>query len=391
MARSGVTSGTIDARRPRVWTTWSVVTIGLLGLVIGAYSAASQLRLHNWDPAGMVGVGVMDQPRIDYAEQMFGREIPLRSTIGHDGRFFLIQAMDPLFLDPDQHARFLDRPTYRSQRMLYPTLAGMARPFFGPDGVAWAMAGLNVLAFGVGAGATAVVARQYGAHAVWGLAFPLNPGVHFEMHIDGGGAVAFAALMVGVALLHRRDTWPAAMALTVAVLAREVMLLGVLGIALARRVGPVRRRVTLLAVPLAAAALWRVYVEVRLGQLPSGDTIQEIGIPFRGFAAAFERWLQEPDLSMLVGVFYLVASLIVILRALRLRTVLELPAAGFALLAPLLTQFVWLKFFDISRALIPIPTLLALSLAVSIFGRSDAVSSERESIGTSSPGLGARG
>ena len=210
---------------------------------------------------------------------------------------------------------------------------------------------------------------------MWGLAFPLNPGVLFEMHIDGGGAVAFAAVMVGVAMLRRRDTWPVALALTAAVLAREVMLVCVLGIALARRVGPLRRRVTLFVVPLAAAALWRLYVEVRLGQLPSGDTVQEIGIPFRGFAAAFERWMQEPDLSMLVGIFYLFASLIVILRALRLWTVLELPAAGFALLAPLLTEFVWLKFFDISRALIPIPTLLALSLAASIFGRSDRRSS----------------
>jgi hypothetical protein len=250
------------------------------------------------------------------------------------------------------------------------------------------MAALNVLAFGVGAGATAVVARQYGAHAIWGLAFPLNPGVLFEMHIDGGGAVAFAALMVGVALLDRRDAWPAAMALTAAVLAREVILLGVLGIALARRVGPVRRRVTLLAVPLSVAAVWRVYVEVRLGQLPSGDTVQEIGLPFRGFAAAFERWMQEPDLSMLVGVFYLVASLIVILRALRLQTVLELPAAGFALLAPLLTEFVWLKFFDISRALIPIPTFLALSLAVSVFGRLNRRPHDGDSADVTPSGLG---
>jgi hypothetical protein len=381
----------IDERGPRVWMTWSVVLIGLLGLAIGTYSAASQLRLHDWDPAGMVGVGVMDEPRIEYAEELFGREIPLRNTVGHDGRFFLIQAMDPLFLSPDEHARFLDRPTYRSQRMLYPTLAGLVRPFFGPDGVAWAMAGLNVLAFGVGAWATAVVARQHGAHAVWGLAFPLNPGVLFEMHIDGGGAVAFAAVMVGVAMLHRRETWPVALALTAAVLAREVMLLAVLGIVLARGLGPVRRRWTLFAVPSAIAALWRVYVEIRLGELPSGTTVQEIGLPFRGFVAAFERWVQEPDLSMLVGLFYLVASLIVILRALRLRTVLELPAAGFAMLAPLLTQFVWLKFFDISRALIPIPTFLALSLAVSIFGRTGVGSSEHESIGMASPGLGAHG
>ena len=84
-------SGTIEAHRPRVWTAWPVVVIGLLGLVIGAYSAASQLRLHEWDPAGMVAVGVADTAIVEYSERQFDRDIPLRSTVGHDGRFFLIQ------------------------------------------------------------------------------------------------------------------------------------------------------------------------------------------------------------------------------------------------------------------------------------------------------------
>ena len=358
----------IDAGAPKR-AMWPVLVIALAGLFIGAYSAASQLRLHGWDPAGMVAVGVVDVDRVEYAEGLFGREIPLRSTVGHDGRFFLIQAMDPLFLNPDEHARLLDRPTYRSQRMLYPTLAGLARPLWGPDGVAWAMAGLNVVAFGVGAGATAAVARQYGASVLWGLAFPLNPGVLFELHIDGGGVLAFAGVMTGVALLRNRATWPAALAFSAAVLSREVMLVCVLGIAISRAVGSVKRRLSIALVPMALAGLWRVYVEIRLGDLPGGSAIQELGLPLNGFLAAFERWVEEPDLSMLLGLFYLFASLIMILRALRLRTVLELSAVGFAALAPLLTEFVWLKYFDISRALIPIPTFLALSLAVSISGR----------------------
>ena len=357
-----------DRITARLWT-WPVLAVAVAGLAIGAYSAQSQLRLHDWDPAGMVAVGVADVDRVEYAERLFGREIPLRSSVGHDGRFFVIQAMDPLFLNPDDHARLLDRPTYRSQRMLYPTLAGLARPFFGPDGVAWAMAGLNVLAFGVGAGATAVVARTHGASALWGLAFPLNPGALFELHIDGGGALAFAAVMVGVALLNRRDTWPVVLALSAAVLAREVMLLCVFGVVIARGVGPAKRRLVIGLVPGAVALLWRVYVEIRLGDLPSGGAVQEIGLPFKGFVGALEQWMEAPDLSLVLGLFYLLASLIVVLRALRLRTVLETSAVGFALLALFLVELVWLKYFDISRALMPIPTFLALSLAASIAGQ----------------------
>ena len=369
---------------------WPVLAVAVAGLLIGAYSAQSQLRLHDWDPAGMVAVGVTDVDRVEYAERLFGREIPLRSSVGHDGRFFIIQAMDPLFLNPDDHARLLDRPTYRSQRMLYPTLAGLARPFFGPDGVAWAMAGLNVLAFGVGAGATAVVARTYGASALWGLAFPLNPGALFELHIDGGGALAFAALMVGVALLNRRDTWPVVLAFSAAVLAREVMLLCVFGIVIARRVGPVKRRLLIAVVPGVVALLWRVYVEIRLGDLPSRGAVQEIGLPFKGFLGAFEQWTEAPDLSLVLGVFYLFASLVVVLRALRLRTVLETSAVGFAVLAPLLVELVWLRYFDISRALMPIPTFLALSLAASIAGQPehDETPAAAIDVASSPPSLG---
>jgi len=343
-----------------------VVAVSILGLLMGAFYATAELVSYDWDPVGVVSIGE-DEPEIAaYARELLGRDVPLTGGLGHDGRFFFIQAMDPLFLNPDEHARLLDRPTYRAQRMLYPSLAGLARPFLGTEAVPWAMVALNVVAFGVGTSATAFVARRYGASAWWGLAFALNPGVRFELDIAGGGATAFAAVMVAVALIHRRSTWPAAAALTVAVLAREVMLIGVVGLAFAKGVGSLRRRTTLVLSPVAAAGLWWIYVQGRLGDLPGGPGIQELGLPFKGFIGALDLWSGDPDLDLLIGPFYLILALLMIVRSLRRWTVLELPAAGFAALALVLTKPVWSNYFDISRALIALPTFFALSLAASI-------------------------
>jgi hypothetical protein len=363
----------IEARR--TWLTGGVLLSALVGLLVGAYYAGAELRLYDWDPVGVVSVGEKDPVRREYAENLFDREIPLIGDLGHDGRFFIIQAMDPLFLDVEQHGQYLDRPTYRAQRMLYPTLASLARPFAGPQGVAWAMVGLNVLAFALGTAATAVVARQYSLSAWWGLAFALNPGVRFELDIDGGGAIAFALVMVGVALARRRETWPMVAALTAAVLAREVTLICAFGLALARGVGSPQRRLSIAGVPALSAAAWWAYVQARLGEVSDAQAVQELGLPFKGFLGALDLWIQEGELALLIGPFYMFLALIMIVRALRRWSILEMPAVGFAVVGLLLTRPVWFQYFDISRALIPLPTFFGLSLAASLFGRPPAIDS----------------
>jgi hypothetical protein len=330
--------------------------------------AAAELAPVDWDPAGVIGVGEDDPIRIEFAELAFDREIPLSGTVGHDGRFFFIQAMDPLLLDPSANAAFLDRPTYRAQRMLYPALAGLAGPA-GPDAVAWAMVGVNVVAFVVGTLGTARLAWLYGVSPWWGLAFAANPGVRFELDIAGGGVVAFAAVVWGLVFIRQSRFGPAVLSLSLGVLAREVMLVAVVGAALAKQVGNRRDRVLIAAGPIAAAAGWWAYVQLRAGDLASEAAVQELGVPFQGFIGAFRLWLESPGIDMVMGFTYLTLSLLMVIRAFRRRTLLEMPAAGFGLLSLLLTRQVWYRHFDISRALSPLLTLFLLSLAVSVFGR----------------------
>lgn len=349
------------------------ISLGLVALALGMIYASAELAPVGWDPAGVIGVGVEDSVRVEYTESAFGREIPLTETVGHDGRFFFIQAMDPLLLDPASHAANLDRPTYRAQRMLYPALAGLAGPA-GPEAIAWAMIVVNVVAFVVGTLGTARLAALFGLSSWWGLAFAANPGVRFELDIGGGGVVAFAAVVWALVFVREGRTPWAALAFSLGVLSREVMIVAAVGAALASGAGSRRQRLTIVLVPLALAASWWTYVQIRAGNLASGPAIEEIGYPFQGFIGAFELWLEDPGIDAVIGVTYLGLALLMMIRAFRRRTLLELPAAGFGVLALVLSRQVWFQHFDISRALTPLMTLFLLSLGASLFGRRPASS-----------------
>lgn len=342
--------------------------VAVVGIAAGLFYAAAELESYDWDPVGVVSVGELDPVRVEYVESVFERDVALVGELGHDGKFFFIQAMDPLLLNPDQHARYLDRPTYRAQRMLYPTLAGMFG-VFGAEAVAWAMLGINVAAFGIGTAATAELARSFGLSRWWGLAFTLNPAVRFELDIDGGGAIALAALMVSLWMLRTRRYWPAVGAMTAAALGREALLLSAAGLVFWAGFANARRRFAFVAVPASAAGLWALYVQARIGGLASGDEVQEIGPPLGGFIDALPRWLEEGGINLAVGVSYLFFSIAALSRITRRRSVLELGMIGFAVAGFLLTRQVWANHFDITRALSPLPTLLGLSLATTLFAR----------------------
>ncbi len=342
--------------------------VGWVGVGIGCLLAVRLLIPAGWDASVFLALGDESVTQTEFARARLG-EVVTRDLQGHDGKFFFIQALDPLYLEPDEYAVFLDRPRYRAQRMLFPFVAGLGGLV--PAGfVPWAMALTSVVALGVGTWATAEISRRLGGSAWLGLAFALNLGVVSELFIGGAGILAFALAPVSVVELERDRLGRAAAALTAAALTREVMLLfafGV-GIALWRRFGA-RRAVPVVVAPLVAVGAWWLYLAVRLGGMAATPAIQEIDLrfPFAGMVEAAGRWSDAP-LDLVFGTVMVMVLAWFVVRAFRRETYLGWGALGFVALGALLSAQVWGRYFDISRALAPVLTAYVVLLFVPAAG-----------------------
>lgn len=335
--------------------------MGLIAVSIVSVVVVRSLSQVEWDPTLYTAFGAEASSTTNYAEDLLG-EVFLRPAQGHDGKFFFVQANDPLILDPS-NAAVLDRPLYRSQRMLYPLLSG-GFGLLGPEVIVWAMIAVNVLAFGVGTVATSDVALSMGKSPWWGLAFGLNVGLYGELVIDGAGILSAALAFAALAAFLRGRYWWGIGFLCLAVLSREAMLIAAVGSAFwiwrIKKEPP--QAVMAVVVPVAAAGLWAIYLRLRLGWDAGVSEVEEIGLPFVGFGRAFSGWVRQPSLDLVIGLTIIVLTFFFARRALKYRHLLGLAFVGFVVLGILFTEQVWKSYFDISRAVAPLLTAYPILL-----------------------------
>jgi hypothetical protein len=349
----------------------------MIALAFASTLVARSLAQVDWDPTLYTAFGEEALSTRQYAEERLG-EVYLRRAQGHDGKFFFVQANDPWVLDSEQNAEVFDRPLYRSQRMLYPVLAG-GLGLFSPEVIVWSLIVVNILAFGAGTWATAAVAEQMGMSGWWGLSFALNIGFINEMNIDGAGIVAAAAAFGAVALILKgRPGW-GILFLVLAALAREAMLIVAAGTAwwLWRYRDERREGSFALIVPVGAVGLWALYLRLQIGLEAGVSQIQEIGLPFVGFIQAIEGWRSNP-LDLVVGCAYLVFLILFARRAMTSRHLVGWAMVGFAVLGVVFTRQVWQSYYDISRAVAPLITAFVLLL----FARQDRTVALESRIGS---------
>ena len=363
--------------------TRAEIRVGLVGLAIATAIVAGLLVAHGGDITALVAFGEASPEITAHAEDVLDRSVATRVDLGHDGRFFFLQSLDPLYLEPEEHAALLDRPVYRGQRMLYPMLAGAGG--VAPAAlVPWTMVLVNLAALAFGTLGTAALARRLGGSEWWGLAFVLNLGMIFEFDIGGAGIVAFAAAIWGTLALENGRVRAAAAWFVAAVLAREVMLLYVGGVCLLRLVSTRRIPWLLGGLPALAVGVWAVYLRLRLDEGSGADEVQEIGLPFAGMWDAVPDWVEQPFHLVVIGA--LIAMMVVlVLRAARYPCYLGGGSVGFVVLGTLLTRQVWWRFFDISRALAPIITAYVIVSFVVARRRGDG--SELSDVGEGSVGV----
>ena len=351
-------------RRSSFWNQKATV-IGLIAMALISLFALRVLYSVDWDATVFTGFGEDETKTREYAEERLG-EVFLRSGEGHDGKYFFVQANDPWLLEPEENIAVVDRPLYRSQRMFYPVLAG-AGGAFEPNVIIWALLAINVLAMGAGTWATALVAQRMAVSPWWGLAFVLNIGFISELIIDGSGIVAAAAAFGAVALiLSNRFRWGVVL-LVLAALTREAMLITAVGCAwwLWRERGQLRKAIVVVSVPVAAVVVWGLYSRMRIGWAAGISQVKEIGLPFVGFARAVSTWIGDP-VDVAIG-FVLMALLVVFgARASKSRALVGWAFAGFVVLGLIMTERVWVNYFDITRAIAPLITAFALLVAASI-------------------------
>ena len=343
--------------------------VGIVGSVLGAAFLVQAVVGSDGDPTVFLNVGVDNRDIIEFANSQLG-SVSLIPEAGHDGKFFFIQATDPWITEPGIYLRLLDRPTYRAGRVAYPALAGG----FGAFPVAWlpwSLAITNVLAMGLGTWATSRLAVHHGLTPLYGVAFLANPGVFNEFFISGSGVLALALALAGlVASEHGR--WKiAATVLAFAVLAREVMMLWVLGAAAWWwRNGQKRTGLAVVSVSATVWSAWMAWVWFRLGS--DSSAAASIGVPFVGIAQASRGWLAAPGVDLLVSGLLVAAGLLIAVKAVRAPGLLTWSAAGFVIMAPILTRPIWQRYFDSTRALSPLFTVAVLLLALAVRERTSS-------------------
>jgi len=337
------------------------LTVAVVTLAVGVLLCIRPVIVSGGDASFFIAIGEDSGEIRHYVEERLG-EVPLRAALGHDGRFFFVQANDPWVLEAAENAEILDRPLYRSQRMFYPTMAsGLGT--LGPEAIVWGMLIVNLLAMILGSVAASSIAISMGMSHWWGLAFVLNLGFVSELNIGGAGIVAAAAAFGAVALVLKQKMGWATLLLTVAALSREVTLIVAAGVAfwLWQKERNKRHAIVAFAVPLMFVALWAVYLRFQIDAEAGGAQVREIGWPFVGAFSALSSWFRDP-VDLLVGLAVIVILALFSWRALTQDHLVGWAFVGFVAVAVLLTEPVWHSYFDITRAIAPVLTAYAVLL-----------------------------
>ena len=274
------------------------------------------------------------------------------SQAGYDGQYFWSLATDPLLLHHQTLAAFATQ-AFRAQRIAYPALAFLVAG--GRAGLLpWTLLGINVAVVFGATIAFSLYARRRGWSGWWALGLGLLPGFGFAVAGDLSDVMAVTAMLGGLILWEADRRRPAVVLLTVAVLAREPMMLAIVAIVLAQILNAEASGQSLvgrlrsawhtsrpLAVPVGAFVVWQAYVEIHIGRstsapatafsAPFAAVATEIGHALANASAVHGAWDLTYLALMLAGIG------LAIVLVLHDRSAPGIAAALFGLILPVLT------------------------------------------------------
>jgi hypothetical protein len=294
-----------SGRVSRVSLPWgTIVVLALLGTLLSVFLALVDLH----QTQGKYG-GLLDTGPHGPAAALLRREFPHTAEIPvgeHDGPMFYAVARDPFHLK--RVSAYLDRPRYRLQHPFFAWLSWAAHPWGGGDPMMWTMFGVGVAGVLLGGIAIGALSTMFRGPPWTALLFGVMPGAITCLRITVGDALAVGLLLAAIGLSFRGHDVLAALAGIAAVLTKEPMLLGLIGVALWRR----DRRGVELALPAAVVLVaWYAWLRIQLG--PGGEGIMEFGVPLVGLASSIRLWASGSDLYDAISV---TAALVVAIAAL---------------------------------------------------------------------------
>jgi hypothetical protein len=313
----------------------------LLALLAAAVVLVPTLGSSGGHPSWLVRMAA-DEPMARFAREADPGFLFVPKDSHYDGVYFYAIALDPVLLG-EQH-EVLTQPAYRYRSPLVGWLAGALAVGQAPL-VPWALLLLGVAALAIGAFLVSLLAVALGASPWLGLLVALNPGLLLAVTVVTAEPVAMAFIAGGLLAWITGRRWPAAVLLVAAALSREIGVLVAAGIGLAELAAwwrlrddrpPFRawlRHVAPLAVAPVVYLAWWGYLTARLGSLPTFEP-SNLELPL---LATWHTILDAADLALkpsmeqmqlgvamvpLLGAL-LVAALVGLVRALRLRTIVD--------------------------------------------------------------------
>jgi len=341
--------------------------VGIAGALIGLATFLALLGFYG-DITGFLWASNRDARLVAHLESLVGRPVVLIDGTGHDGQYFFLQANDPWLLNPGEGLVYLDFPTYRTQRMLYPFVAGLGG-LLRPPQILWGLVLTNILAMGAGAWALGRLAASMGMSRWLGLAFALNPGMIFELAIDGGSLLGWALAVWGLVAVQEHKWVAGATLFTGGVLARETMVVVAIGAFAFVWFMKRRLRPELVIAPALAGGLWWLLVRNRLESLPRPTGSATLDVPFRGIWAGLSNWIATGGLNLALGILVVFCAAVIVASAVIRPSLLAWATVGFVPLMLVLHPAVTIGGLNITRAIAPVVSAaLVLVLGRRAFG-----------------------
>ena len=201
---------------------------------------------------------------------------------GYDGQFALYAA-----LDPSQAHHYIDEPSYRLGRILYPIVARLLAAGQ-PGAIPWTLLLVNIVAVVLGTFALALLLTRNGVSPGLALLYGCSPALFIAVDRDITEPLAYALVIAAVLAFDSERFLTSAALFGLAGLTRETTLLFPLALLALAAVGlgTRRRRPTelMLFASLAAAPYvwWRVALYIWLGHDPPPGAATLSWPPFSG-------------------------------------------------------------------------------------------------------------